>query len=495
MVSGSGRVLLSVGAFALLQAAAWAADAPLVGDAFFANGNAGQFGVGPTVNVGGLGAYQGLLQFDLSKLPPGTTAANVSTASLRLFVNRVGTAGAVDIFAANGPWTESTVTGTGGAPTPGNLVAGGVNVSVAGSYLVIPVTAQVKAWIAGAANYGFLIQANPTSTSVFFDSKESANSSHEAVLEIDLFGPAGPVGTAGATGLTGSQGPVGPIGATGPAGPVGSAGAAGTATGPVGSTGPLGLAGVTGAQGPAGSTGPTGPVGAAGPQGPTGLAGPAGPTGTTGTTGAAGAAGPQGSAGAQGQAGAPGPTGPVGSAGAQGPAGSQGSQGLAGPQGPTGAIGILGPQGSQGSAGAAGLQGPTGPQGLFLNSNFTMSLAVATTNAFNNAGATISGSDTHNFFVMNNSCPCSYNASDTFSGRSVTLPPANVAGKIITLITQDFSAGGGDLFIWPQGSDLILIENDVIKGDGTGTFPNLDVFVGATLISDGLGGWHVLYTN
>ncbi len=84
------RIVFRLGLAALLSAAAWANDAALTDDAHFANGNAGHFGATPTVNVGGVAAYQGLFQFSLSTLPMGTTAANVSKANLRLFVKSVG---------------------------------------------------------------------------------------------------------------------------------------------------------------------------------------------------------------------------------------------------------------------------------------------------------------------------------------------------------------------------------------------------------------------
>jgi Collagen triple helix repeat (20 copies) len=499
MVKGSRTFVLGCAVIAVFQSPAWTATAPLVGDASFAPGSAAHLGSIVTVDVGGPTAYQGLLQFDLTRLPPGTTGSSVSSAILRVFVTRVVTAGAMDVYAANGPWSEATVTGTGGAPTPGNLVANSVGVSVANSYIEIPVTAQVQAWINGAVNYGFLLQANPAATAVFFDSKESTSTSHPAVLEIELLGQQGSAGSAGPAGPTGPTGATGSIGATGPAGAVGSAGPAGTVTGPTGPTGSAGAAGPTGSAGPAGGTGPTGPTGPAGAtglQGPTGATGSAGPGGATGSTGSAG---PQGATGAQGSTGTAGSTGPTGPTGAAGPTGTAGPQGFTGPTGAAGPTGPAGPTGSAGNQGSAGLTGATGPQGLITN-GFAMLKGVATADIFSSGGAgfqQLSASDTHNYYYMNNTCPCFTNPSDSFPGRSITLPSASAsgAGKIITLATQDYSANGGDLFIWPTGSDLILFTGtDIINSAGTGTFPNLDVFFGATLISDGTN-WHVLQTN
>jgi hypothetical protein len=184
-----------------------------------------------------------------------------------------------------------------------------------------------------------------------------------------------------------------------------------------------------------------------------------------------------------------------------GSAGATGSTGFQGPVGNTGSTGSQGIQGLIGAAGNAGPQGPTGPQGV-INNGFSMIQGVTMTNAFNSAGAQISASDTHNYFVMNNTCnganPCSTNPEDGNIGRSITLPSAGAAGagKIINFVIQDYNvATSGDLFIWPTGTDLILIGPDIIKSDGTGTFKCLDLFYGATLISDGVNAWHVLQTN
>src|SRR5947209_5284668 len=99
-------IVIGIGVLGMLCVPGFSQTAPLVGDASFATGNATNFGSTPTLNVGGALGFQGLLQFDFSKLPAGTTASQVSSATLRLYVNKIGTAGTVDIFAANGAWNE-----------------------------------------------------------------------------------------------------------------------------------------------------------------------------------------------------------------------------------------------------------------------------------------------------------------------------------------------------------------------------------------------------
>ncbi len=203
---------------------------PTLGDTFFASGSASNFGTSPTINVGGAGPYQGLIQFDISALPSPLTGASVEKASITLFVSKVGSAGAIDINAANGPWTESAVNGSN-APAPGMSIASAVPITTAGSYITVDATALVKDWLDGViTNSGILLSVDPTypATSVFFDSKESSTTSHPAFLQVTLAGtgatgPAGPAGPRGATGSTGPQGPAGPQGPIGPQGPAGTA--------------------------------------------------------------------------------------------------------------------------------------------------------------------------------------------------------------------------------------------------------------------------------
>ena len=350
MVVTARRFLCGIALLALSQAAAWAQSAPLIGDAFFNPGLANNFGATVNLNVGGVAGSQGLVQFDLGKLPPGTIGSSVMVATLRLFVNKISTPGTINIYAAASSWAESTVNGVPG-PGAGTLVAGPVSVSVAGTYIVIPVTTQVQAWINGAANNGFLIQASP-GASLFFDSKENSATSSPAVLEIVLVPQGGTQGAPGAQGAVGATGPTGAIGPTGAQGAQGAAGLAGAS----GLPGATGLVGLPGPAGSPGSKGATGLAGALGPAGATGLSGPAGAAGATGPTGAAGS---------------PGPT------------------------------GATGPQGAPGAAGAAGATGPAGPSGLIQN-NFTIS-------PLQPASGSISGALTQNVILISNpATPATY---------------------------------------------------------------------------------------
>jgi hypothetical protein len=161
----------------------------------------------------------GLVQFDLSQLPPGTTSGEVQKATLTLFVRSVTTPGTININLANGIWTESSVNALNG-PVVGGNIAIGLPVPAVNKFLSVDVTTAVRGWVTSpVTNYGFIITSNG-GTNVEFDSKEGLNTSHSAILSLVL-------ANTGATGPAGPAGPTGPVGATGPMGPVGPTGAPG----------------------------------------------------------------------------------------------------------------------------------------------------------------------------------------------------------------------------------------------------------------------------
>lgn len=338
-----------------------ALDVTLSGDASVNSAHA-------SVNYGALSnLYVGngntaFLQFDLTTLPPGTTSAQVSHATLTIFVNRVNAPGAVTVSPVSAAWGEYSVTAAG-APAVGGPI-GSVNVVQAGQFVSIDVTTQVKAWLdTPASNQGLALASG--AANVLLDSKENDETGHAAQLDVTLV----------------SQGPQGVPGAIGPVGPAGPIGPAGL-PGPQGVQGPIGPVGATGATGPAGATGPQGPpvsfqgvwsnattyavgdviffngssyislvngntnhqpdtapaqwslLAQQGATGAIGPIGPMGPIGATGLTGATGATGPVGPTGATGVMGPVGPTGATGATGPAGPTGATGATGAIGPQGP-----------------------------------------------------------------------------------------------------------------------------------------------------------------
>jgi hypothetical protein len=344
----------------LLASAAHATEVTLTGDASVSTAR-------PTTNFGYLSnLYVGngstaLLQFDLTSLPAGTTASQISGATLTVFVNRINAPGAVTLAPITSAWTESGVTAATipsiGTPT------GTFAPAASGQFVALNVTSLVQGWVTTpSTNFGFALAS--AAGNLLLDSKESDQTGHAATLDITITssgatgpqGPIGPQGIQGIPGAMGSPGLQGIQGLPGPAGPTGTFSEVGdwspatsyilgqivfcsacTANGssyialsPSSGDDPpthpafWGLVAQAGATGPVGANGAAGP---AGPAGPAGLTGPIGLTGATGAAGSVGATGPTGLTGATGPAGPVGATGPTGLTGATGPAGPAGTNG------------------------------------------------------------------------------------------------------------------------------------------------------------------------
>ncbi|SPE37845.1 exported hypothetical protein [Candidatus Sulfopaludibacter sp. SbA3] len=210
------RLIVPIACVLMLAAAvsAFATDPPLTDDAYTSLAK-------PTTNFGS-GTYlqvdnqdDAYLKFDLSTLPAGIQANQVSKATLRLFVNHLTTPGLVDLYQVGGAWSEGGASGItyNFAPTSSGPMGTPYMVSTVNSWVVMDVTSVVQAWLSGTPNYGLRIAAPASGVSVLFDSKESTSTSHAPELQVELSGPAGPAGA------TGQQGPTGATGAQGPAGP------------------------------------------------------------------------------------------------------------------------------------------------------------------------------------------------------------------------------------------------------------------------------------
>ncbi len=207
----------------------WGQSVALVGDTYTDSGVVnGNFGarenlfLSPTQRV--------FLQF---AIPSPPFNASISRAVLTLYVNRIATAGAIQVSGVRGRWTEGTLT-HGTAPGEGVQIAR-ATVSGAGQFLEIDVTSAVQAVLDGNANTGLLIVSGGGNCA--FDSKENVTTGRLPKLQlvwsgaggtqgpVGTQGPMGPTGPAGVTGAMGPAGPVGPVGPAGPQGPPGPAAA------------------------------------------------------------------------------------------------------------------------------------------------------------------------------------------------------------------------------------------------------------------------------
>jgi len=142
----------------LLPASAFAQTVPLTQDSYVVTSPATvtNYGTPATVNVVAANGTNGLVQFDLTALPAGTTPANIARATLTLFINKLGVAGTINISVANGPWTELGVNGIN-APVAAASVASAVPVTTGSDYLYVDATAAVQNWLNGTTNSGFII--------------------------------------------------------------------------------------------------------------------------------------------------------------------------------------------------------------------------------------------------------------------------------------------------------------------------------------------------
>ncbi|MGC2357062.1 MAG: DNRLRE domain-containing protein [Candidatus Acidiferrum sp.] len=146
------------------------------------------------------------IQFNLSSIPAGYTGADITQATLKLYVNAVTTAGSFNVDYVNGTWMESTITASK-APALGTTIAASVPLTTAdkNQYILINVTAALQAWLNGTEpNDGIALVGNsPLNAS--FDSKENTTTSHPAELDIVFVGGGTITGvtTASGSGLMG----------------------------------------------------------------------------------------------------------------------------------------------------------------------------------------------------------------------------------------------------------------------------------------------------
>ncbi|MGA3205055.1 MAG: DNRLRE domain-containing protein [Bryobacteraceae bacterium] len=146
------------------------------------------------------------IQFNLSSIPSGDTGADITQATLKLYVNAVTKAGSFNVDYVNGTWSEGTIDANN-APALGSTIAASVPLTTAdkNQYILIDVTAAVQAWLNGSqANDGIALVGNsPLNASL--DSKENTTTSHSAELDIVFAGGGTLTGitTASGSGLIG----------------------------------------------------------------------------------------------------------------------------------------------------------------------------------------------------------------------------------------------------------------------------------------------------
>jgi len=160
-------------------------------------------------------------KFDLAALPQATI---ITQATLRVFINRVVTPGALTVNVVSANWSERTLTNANAPavipliprPAPGT----GTGIPQPSAPLVIAATDQqhyvdydittlVQDWQAKQqSNFGIALTPpiDGTLVNVTLDSKENNETSHPMEIEVAFEGPRGPQGSAGTPGTPGSSG-------------------------------------------------------------------------------------------------------------------------------------------------------------------------------------------------------------------------------------------------------------------------------------------------
>jgi hypothetical protein len=144
------------------------------------------------------------IQFNLASVPSG---ASISQATLKLYVNTVSTAGAFELYAVNGAWTESALTYSI-APALGSVIDSNVPITTAdkNQYILVPMTATVQGWLTTPSSNNGIALVAVGSFNATFDSKETTTTSHPPELDIVFAGGSGGItgiNTAAGSGLIG----------------------------------------------------------------------------------------------------------------------------------------------------------------------------------------------------------------------------------------------------------------------------------------------------
>ncbi len=115
-------------AVCLLAAPAWCVEAPVSADTYVVSNTGNSYGTQATLNVtsnSGTGVQSaGLVRFDLAALPPGLQAADVNHARLTLYINKVVTAGTVNVERHSGRHVSPALKESAFALQPTNPLTG-----------------------------------------------------------------------------------------------------------------------------------------------------------------------------------------------------------------------------------------------------------------------------------------------------------------------------------------------------------------------------------
>jgi hypothetical protein len=175
------------------------AQTVLVSDAYTSATSAnGNFGTNPSLNVSvNNTAY---VKFEIAgTLSAGTKRDDIAKATVKFYVNKVATAGKLDLYPIMADWDEKTITANN-APPIGSLALTTPQIAkdAQGNYVLIDITDLVKQWFDDGSgqnaipNYGFALAPHPVDPNtpqladINFDTKENSQTSHDALLSVQL---------------------------------------------------------------------------------------------------------------------------------------------------------------------------------------------------------------------------------------------------------------------------------------------------------------------
>lgn len=163
-------------------------------DAFIRSSSpASNFGVLPDIEVrpDNGASRRGLVRFDLSPIPTGST---VTDASLYLFERDKKLDQITYLYRLTSPWSEEFATWDSPWSTPGgDIDASQVYASFypnqTSCMLEIDLTQLVQEWVDGRPNYGFLLYSTGPNHILRYSSKENAATGEHPKLEITYLEP------------------------------------------------------------------------------------------------------------------------------------------------------------------------------------------------------------------------------------------------------------------------------------------------------------------
>jgi hypothetical protein len=188
------RSLLSSFLLLLSFSVAWA-QFPVTDDTFIASGSSTVQGTNTSAQVAASPVTVTLVKYDLSGLPVGTTAGQVTKATAKFFIDTVSLTGSFDVCQVTSNWSEGSVVYSSRPSLSSTPIQTGIPVTTVNKYPVADITSAVHSWVTSpASNFGIALVPSgmgcsytgtpSTSINVKLDTKENLSTSHDTGLNV-----------------------------------------------------------------------------------------------------------------------------------------------------------------------------------------------------------------------------------------------------------------------------------------------------------------------